>query len=62
VGKSAAAGKLVRVRVALPAKGRRALRRALDRGRRPRISLGLRARDATGNRSPLTRRTVVVRR
>jgi glucose/arabinose dehydrogenase len=62
VGRSAAAGKLVRVRVALPVKGRRALRRALGAGRNPRISLGLRARDATGNRSPLTRRTVIVKR
>jgi glucose/arabinose dehydrogenase len=60
VGKSATAGKLVRVRVVLPVKGRRALKRALESGRNPRISLGLRARDATGNRSPLTRRTVTV--
>jgi Glucose / Sorbosone dehydrogenase len=60
VGKSSAAGKLVRVRVVLPVKARRPLRRALESGRNPRISLGLRARDATGNRSPLTRRTVIV--
>jgi glucose/arabinose dehydrogenase len=62
VGRSAAAGKLVRVRAVLPLKGRRALKRALRNGRNPRISLGLRARDSTGNRSPLTRRTVIVRR
>jgi glucose/arabinose dehydrogenase len=62
VGKSAEAGSRVRVRVVLPAKGRRALKRALADGRRPRVSLGLRARDATGNRSPLTRRTVIVKR
>jgi hypothetical protein len=62
VGRSAAAGTRVRVRVVLPPKGRRALKRALRNGRNPRISLGLRARDATGNRSPLTRRTVIVKR
>jgi glucose/arabinose dehydrogenase len=62
VGKSAAAEKRVRVRVVLGEKGQRALKRALRRKRHPRVSLGLRARDATGNRSPLTRRAVVVRR
>jgi hypothetical protein len=51
-----------RVKVGLTTRGRRALRRALSRGRRARIRVGLRARDAAGNRSALVRRTVRVRR
>jgi glucose/arabinose dehydrogenase len=62
VGKTATENKRVRVRVILGPKARRALRKALRRKRHPKVSLGLRARDSTGNRSPLTRRTVIVRR
>jgi glucose/arabinose dehydrogenase len=50
-----------RIKVRLTAKGRRALRRALAEGRRPRVRVGLRARDALGNPSPLVRYTVRVR-
>jgi hypothetical protein len=38
------------------------LRRALANGRRPRVEVRLRARDAAGNRSALVRRSVRVRR
>jgi hypothetical protein len=40
----------------------RALRRAVRNGRRPRVRLSLRATDLAGNRSPLVRRMVRVRR
>ena len=52
----------LRVKVVLPRKARKPLRRALRRGRRPTVRIGLRATDTAGNRSPLVRRTVRVRR
>jgi hypothetical protein len=51
-----------RVKVRLRAEGRRALRMALLRGTPIRLRVGLRARDALGNTSPLERRTVRVTR
>jgi glucose/arabinose dehydrogenase len=62
VGRTATANQRLRVRVILGPKARRALKKALARKRHPRVSLALRARDSTGNRSPLTRRMVLVRR
>jgi glucose/arabinose dehydrogenase len=62
VGKSVEANRRTRVKVLLSAKGRRALKRAQKRGRKASVRVNLRARDATGNRSPLARRTVLVRR
>jgi glucose/arabinose dehydrogenase len=56
------AGKRVRVKALLTKRARRALRRALRRGRHPAVRVGLRARDAAGNRSQLVRRRVGVRR
>jgi glucose/arabinose dehydrogenase len=54
----------VRLKTRLTRRGRRALRRAVRRGRvrRARVHLRLRATDPAGNRSPLVRRTVRVRR
>jgi Glucose / Sorbosone dehydrogenase len=51
-----------RIKVRLTPKARRGLRRALRQGRRPRVRVGVRARDLSGNASPLTRYTVRVRR
>jgi hypothetical protein len=51
-----------RVKVRLTRRGRRALRSALEEGRRARLRVGLRARDTAGNRSALQRFTVGVRR
>jgi len=51
-----------RVKVLLGRKGRVALKRALRRRQTARVVVNLRARDATGNRSPLARRTVRVTR
>jgi glucose/arabinose dehydrogenase len=51
-----------RLKVRLTRPGTRALRRALRRGRRPYVRLGLRATDPAGNRSRLVRATVRVRR
>ncbi len=56
------AAKLVRVKPRLTPRATRALRRALDAGKRPTVRLVLRARDAAGNRSRLVRHTVRVRR
>jgi glucose/arabinose dehydrogenase len=62
VGSTVEVGQRVRLKVLLTRKGRRALRKAFMRRRRASVTVNLRARDATGNRSPLTRRTVRVRR
>jgi glucose/arabinose dehydrogenase len=51
-----------RLKVRLRRRSARILRRALANGRRPRVQVRLRARDAAGNRSALVRRTVRVRR
>jgi len=56
------AGKRARIKVRLSRAGRRALVRRLRHHRRARVRIGLRARDAAGNRSPLVRHTVRVRR
>jgi glucose/arabinose dehydrogenase len=60
--RSAQAGRRVRVKVRLTARGRRALERRLRRGRRASVRLTLRATDAAGNRSAPVRRRVRVRR
>jgi hypothetical protein len=57
--RSIAAGRLVRVKPRLTRRSKRALRRALRDGRRPKVRIGLRARDTAGNASRLTRRTVI---
>jgi glucose/arabinose dehydrogenase len=62
VARGMAAGKRARVKVRLTRRARRALRRALRHDRRPAVRVGLRARDAAGNRSRLARRRVAVRR
>ena len=49
-----------RLKVRLRRRSARILRRALANGRRPRVQVRLRARDAAGNRSALVRRTVRV--
>ena len=51
-----------RLKVRLRKRSTRILRRALANGRRPRVQIRLRARDAAGNRSALVRRSVRVRR
>jgi hypothetical protein len=51
-----------RLRVRLRPRAARVLRRALRRGRHPRVALRLRAADHAGNRSALVRRGVRVRR
>jgi glucose/arabinose dehydrogenase len=61
-GKTTSAHHRLRVKVVVGKKGRRMIRRALKHHRKPRITLGLRARDSTGNRSGLVRHTVFVRR
>jgi glucose/arabinose dehydrogenase len=60
--RAAQAGKRVRLKVRLGRRQARILRRALRRGRRPVVRVGLRATDPAGNRSPLVRRSVRVRR
>jgi glucose/arabinose dehydrogenase len=62
VGTSLDAVHRARVKVPLTARGRRALKKALRQRRKVSVRVNLRARDATGNRSPLSRRTVRVRR
>ncbi|MEA2332583.1 MAG: hypothetical protein QOH58_2721 [Thermoleophilaceae bacterium] len=62
VGKAVRADRRTRLKVELTRDGRRALKKALKRKRAVRLRVNLRARDATGNRSPLARRTVLVRR
>jgi glucose/arabinose dehydrogenase len=59
---AAQVGQRRRIKVLLTRRGRRALRRAVRRGRRPIVRVNLRARDATGNASPLLTRRVRVRR
>jgi glucose/arabinose dehydrogenase len=51
-----------RLKVRLRTRPARLLRRALAHGRHPRVQIRLRARDATGNRSALVRRSLRVRR
>jgi glucose/arabinose dehydrogenase len=62
VGKSVDGVHRARVKVLLGPRARRALKSALKRGRKVSLRVNVRARDATGNRSPLARRTVLVRR
>lgn len=61
VGKALRANRHARVKVLLSRKGRGALLKALRRRRAVHVVVTLRARDATGNRSPLARRLVGVR-
>jgi glucose/arabinose dehydrogenase len=56
------AGTRARLRVRMRPRAARVLRRALRRGRHPRVALRLRATDTAGNRSGLVRRGVRVRR
>jgi hypothetical protein len=56
------ANRRARLLVRLRPRGRRVLRAALRRHRRPKVELRLQASDASGNRSALVRRTVRVRR
>jgi glucose/arabinose dehydrogenase len=58
--RAAQAGRRVRLEVRLTKRGRRALRKALRRKRRPTVHLALRASDGAGNRSPRLRRSVRV--
>jgi hypothetical protein len=58
VGERADAGKSVRLKPRLTRQGTDALRAALDDGRRPRLTLRVRARDGAGHVSSLVRRTV----
>ena len=51
-----------RLKVRLKKRSARLLRRALADGRRPRVQIRLRARDAAGNNSALLRRSLRVRR
>jgi Glucose / Sorbosone dehydrogenase len=60
--RSAPAGRPLRIEARLTTGGRRALKGALSRGIRPKLRMGLRARDASGNPSALLRHTVGVRR
>jgi glucose/arabinose dehydrogenase len=55
-------GRRARIKVKLTRRRRQVLGRALRRGRKPSVRLTLRASDAAGNRSPLVRRKVRVRR
>jgi hypothetical protein len=55
------AARVARVKPRLTRRGARALRRALREGRHPQVRLGVRARDAAGNRSRLARLTVYVK-
>jgi glucose/arabinose dehydrogenase len=59
---STTAGRRVKMKARLSRRGSRALRRALRRHHKVGIVVGLRGRDATGNRSRLTRSRVRVRR
>jgi hypothetical protein len=56
------AAQRVRMKAALTRRARRALRKALRHRRHPWVRVGLRARDAAGNRSKLVHRRVRVRR
>jgi glucose/arabinose dehydrogenase len=62
VAATAEANERLRLRVRLRARAVGRLRRALAEGRRPTVTLRVRARDSAGNRAPLVRRTVRVRR
>ena len=62
VARASQVGRRLRLKVGLKRRQARILRRALRRGRRPTVRLSLRATDPAGNRSPVTRRTVRVRR
>jgi glucose/arabinose dehydrogenase len=59
---SAQSSPRTRLKVRLRRRSTRVLRRGLANGRRPRVQVRLRARDAAGNRSALVRRSVRVRR
>ena len=59
---SARPSRRTRLKVRLRKRSARLLRRALADGRRPRVHLRLRARDAAGNGSALVRRSLRVRR
>jgi len=59
--RTVAAGTLVRLKLRLTPPARRALRRALLDGERPRLRIVLHARDVAGNRSRRVRRTVLAR-
>jgi hypothetical protein len=59
---SAQSSPRTRLKVRLRRRSARLLRRALADGRRPRVQVRLRARDAAGNRSAPVRRSVRVRR
>jgi Glucose / Sorbosone dehydrogenase len=60
--KTSVADERVRLRVRLTKRSRRALRAAVRDGRRLKLRIGVRARDTSGNLSPLVRRTVRVSR
>jgi glucose/arabinose dehydrogenase len=62
VARASQVGRRLRLKAGLKRRQARILRRALRRGRRPTVRLSLRATDPAGNRSPVTRRTVRVRR
>ena len=62
VANAARAGGRKRLAIKLSPRGRRALRRAVGRGTKASVRLNLRARDLAGNRSPLARRMVRVKR
>ncbi len=62
VSKPVTAGKRLRLKARLSKRARRALHKALREGRRPKVRVGLRARDTAGNGSRLVRRTVRVKR
>ena len=60
--RTAAVGQRRRMKTRLRPRGRRLLRRALANGRRPTVSLRIRAMDTAGNRSRVVRRSIRVRR
>ncbi|MEA2362968.1 MAG: hypothetical protein QOD71_2113 [Thermoleophilaceae bacterium] len=62
VGKPVDGVHRVRLKVLLTTKSRRALKNALKRRRKVSVRVNMRARDATGNRSPLASKTLRVRR
>ena len=58
----AAANRRIKLKVTLKKRSTRVLRRALRRGRRAKVRVGLRAKDAAGNRSRTVHRMVRVKR
>jgi hypothetical protein len=62
VGKTVDGVHRARVKVLLTTKARRALKKALKRHHKASVWVNVRARDATGNRSPLASKTIRVRR